>query len=131
MKRFVYLFSVILLSLLSCNKGPQDVKMNPSRVHVEKEGGKVTINAPFGIYEIIVLDSEKKKIDCVSFDDYLDEGTETVRSGWLVLSFSAQKDARPCSIEVSFDSNDFQEKRVNYLRLFGLNQYGTVLIEQE
>ena len=51
--------------------------MNPSRVSVEKEGGSVTINAPFGIYEIVVLDSEKKKVDSFNLDGYKKEGTET------------------------------------------------------
>jgi hypothetical protein len=107
--------------------------MNPSRVSVEKEGGSVTINAPFGIYEIVVLDSEKKKVDSFNLDGYKKEGTETdamFRSGWLVVSFAAQEE-QPKSVEVSFDSNDSNEKRVAYLRFLGLDQYGTVFIEQE
>ena len=133
MKKFLFLISVIISSLLSCNKGPQDVRMNPSRVSVEKEGGSVTINAPFGIYEIVVLDSEKKKVDSFNLDGYKKEGTETdamFRSGWLVVSF-ADREEQPRSVEVSFDSNDSNEKRVAYLRFLGLDQYGTVFIEQE
>ena len=93
----------------------------------------MTINAPFGIYEIVVLDSEKKKVDSFNLDGYKKEGTETdavFRSGWLVVSF-ADREEQPKSVEISFDSNDSNEKRVAYLRFLGLDQYGTVFIEQE
>ena len=93
----------------------------------------MTINAPFGIYEIVVLDSEKKKVDSFNLDGYKKEGTETdamFRSGWLFMSFDAREE-QPKSVEVSFDSNDSNEKRVAYLRFLGLDQYGTVFIEQE
>ena len=93
----------------------------------------MTINAPFGIYEIVVLDSEKKKVDSFNLDGYKKEGTETdamFRSSWLIVSF-ADREEQPRSVEVSFDSNDSNEKRVAYLRFLGLDQYGTVFIEQE
>lgn len=132
MNRILSLFFMMLL-LISCTKGSQRVTIKPSSSCLDASGGQISVEAPFPIYEIMILDSREEKLKSISPVEYWQDETyyAETQCAWIDIGFESRKESWPETIQIAVQPNNSNVSRLLYVRLFGVDHYGTVRIYQD